>query len=254
MSSPQSPWPERCLGELCAPDRGITYGIVKVGDYVSGGVPVIRGGDIRHNGIDFNDDKRVSEEVSGQFQRTILRGGEIVLNLIAEPGHCAVVPPSMQGFNVSPGCRSHSAGAGGQPPVRKVCPAITPNRVVADDKTPGQRHSEDQSRNPPGCSGATPANLGAGRHRRGAWSARRQHRGERTVPGAREWRYSRYSSVNSPLLLSLRLRRVSRYHPVGVLIALNLCSTFLRPGADLGAESPAIRTEFRASAQRVSSA
>ncbi len=101
MSSPQSPWPERCLGELCAPDRGITYGIVKVGDYVSGGVPVIRGGDIRHNGIDFNDDKRVSEEVSGQFQRTILRGGEIVLNLIAEPGHCAVVPPSMQGFNVS---------------------------------------------------------------------------------------------------------------------------------------------------------
>jgi type I restriction enzyme S subunit len=86
---------------LCVPDRGITYGIVKVGDYVSGGVPVIRGGDIRRNRIEFNDDKRVTQEVSGRFQRTILRGGEVLLNLIAEPGHCAIVPPSMEGFNVS---------------------------------------------------------------------------------------------------------------------------------------------------------
>jgi type I restriction enzyme S subunit len=102
MSSPPSTtWTQQPLGALCAAERGITYGIVKVGDYVPDGVPVIRGGDIRRNRIDFNDDRRVSEDVSAQFQRTILRGGEIVLNLIAEPGHCAVVPPSMKGFNVS---------------------------------------------------------------------------------------------------------------------------------------------------------
>jgi type I restriction enzyme, S subunit len=100
-SSPSTAWPRQSLGELCEADRGITYGIVKVGDYVPGGVPVIRGGDIRRNRIDFNDNKRVSVEVSAQFQRTILRGGEIVLNLIAEPGHSAVVPPAMKGFNVS---------------------------------------------------------------------------------------------------------------------------------------------------------
>jgi type I restriction enzyme S subunit len=96
-----TPWPQRTLGELCATARGIAYGIVKVGDYVAGGVPVIRGGNIRRNRIDFNGDKRVSNEVSNQFQRTILRGGEIVLNLIAEPGHSAVVPLSMKGYNVS---------------------------------------------------------------------------------------------------------------------------------------------------------
>ncbi len=89
------------LGQLCDPERGITYGIVKVGDFVSGGVPVIRGGDIRKGKIVFDDQKRVTEEISQQFQRTILRGGEIVINLIAEPGHTAIVPPELSGANVS---------------------------------------------------------------------------------------------------------------------------------------------------------
>lgn len=101
MSSRAREWQIRPLGDLCARDRIITYGIVKVGDYVPGGVPVIRGGDIRRNRVVFDDEKRVSEAVSNQFQRTILRGGELVLNLIAEPGHCAVVPDAMRGFNVS---------------------------------------------------------------------------------------------------------------------------------------------------------
>jgi len=89
------------LGDLCDPERGITYGIVKVGDYVEGGVPVIRGGDIREGRIVFDGEKRVTEEVSQQFKRTILRGGEILVNLIAEPGHTAIVPPALAGANVS---------------------------------------------------------------------------------------------------------------------------------------------------------
>ena len=94
-------WKTTQLADLCDPERGITYGIVKVGDYVAGGVPVIRGGDIRDNRIVFDDAKRVSSDVSSQFRRTILRGGEIVLNLISEPGHSAVVPPGMVGYNVT---------------------------------------------------------------------------------------------------------------------------------------------------------
>lgn len=96
-----SEWRTVPLGDLCDVERGITYGIVKVGDYIPGGVPVIRGGDIRDNRIVFSEAKRVSPEISNQFRRTILRGGEIVLNLIAEPGHNAVIPVAMKGFNVS---------------------------------------------------------------------------------------------------------------------------------------------------------
>ena len=91
----------RSLIDLCDPDRGITYGIVKVGEFIPDGVPVIRGGDIRDGRVRFDDAKRVSEEVSNQFRRTILRGGELVINLIAEPGHCAIVPAELAGANVS---------------------------------------------------------------------------------------------------------------------------------------------------------
>jgi len=89
------------LAELCDQERGITYGIVKIGEFVPGGVPVIRGGDIRNGSIVFDDQKRVTEEISQQFQRTILRGGEIVINLISEPGHNAIVPLHLAGANVS---------------------------------------------------------------------------------------------------------------------------------------------------------
>jgi len=89
------------LAELVDPDRGITYGIVKVGEFVSDGVRVIRGGDIRDGRIRIDEDKRVTEEVSRQFRRTILRGGEIVMNLIAEPGHTAIVPPELADANVT---------------------------------------------------------------------------------------------------------------------------------------------------------
>ena len=94
-------WPSTPLGELCDSERGITYGIVKVGDFVPGGVPVVRGGDIRGGRIDCDDSKRVTEEISNQFRRTILKGGEIVLNLIADPGHSAIVPRELAGHNVS---------------------------------------------------------------------------------------------------------------------------------------------------------
>ena len=94
-------FPHRTLTDLCDTSRGIAYGIVKVGEFIPNGVPVIRGGDIRGNRIEFDDAKRVTLEVSQQFSRTILRGGEIAINLIAEPGHCAVVPEEFSGFNVS---------------------------------------------------------------------------------------------------------------------------------------------------------
>ena len=92
---------EKPLDELCDRDRGITYGIVKVGNFIPGGVRVIRGGDIRNGRIVFDNEKRVTTEVSQQFQRTILRGGEVVINLIAEPGHTAIVPNDLAGSNVS---------------------------------------------------------------------------------------------------------------------------------------------------------
>lgn len=89
------------LADICDPKRPISYGILKVGSFVDGVVPVIRGGDIRNNRIEVDGEKKVGREISDLFKRTLLRGGEIVMNLIAEPGHAAVVPTGMAGANVS---------------------------------------------------------------------------------------------------------------------------------------------------------
>jgi len=94
-------FPQIPLIELCEPTRGIRYGILKVGTFIPDGIPVIRGGDIRGGVVTYDEKKKVSREISEKFSRTILQGGEIVINLIAEAGHSAIVPEEFQGFNVS---------------------------------------------------------------------------------------------------------------------------------------------------------
>jgi type I restriction enzyme S subunit len=93
--------PQMPLIDLCDQDRGIRYGILKVGNFDPGGIPVIRGGDIKSGKVTFDPNKKVTEEISNQFSRTLLQGGEIVINLIGEAGHSAVVPLEYRGFNVT---------------------------------------------------------------------------------------------------------------------------------------------------------
>ena len=94
-------YPQIRLIDICDQERGIRYGIVKVGNFVSDGIPVIRGGDIKSGKVAYDNNKKVTQEISDQFKRTILHGGEIVINLIGEAGHSAVVPEEYKGFNVT---------------------------------------------------------------------------------------------------------------------------------------------------------
>ena len=94
-------YPQMRLIDICDQERGIRYGIVKVGNFASDGIPVIRGGDIKSGKVAYDNSKKVTQEISDQFKRTILHGGEIVINLIGEAGHSAVVPEKYKGFNVT---------------------------------------------------------------------------------------------------------------------------------------------------------
>ncbi len=94
-------YPQMRLIDICDQERGIRYGILKVGNFTPNGIPVIRGGDIKSGKVTYDDKKKVTQEISDQFKRTILKGGEIVINLIGEAGHSAVVPREYNGFNVS---------------------------------------------------------------------------------------------------------------------------------------------------------
>jgi len=90
------------LGEMVYPDRGITYGIVKMGGHPkTGGTYALRCSDVRFRKFDLSGVRKVTNEISNQYKRTILEGGEILLNIRGTLGGCAIVYDSMKGYNIA---------------------------------------------------------------------------------------------------------------------------------------------------------
>ena len=90
------------LQNLTDPDRPITYGVVKPGpEDPSTGIIFIRGGDISNGLIDEEHLRTITQEVSRPYARTILRGGEVVISLVGNPGEVAVVPDRLAGANLA---------------------------------------------------------------------------------------------------------------------------------------------------------
>lgn len=94
-------WGEVTLNSLCDQERGISYGVIKLGDTVINGVPCLRTSDVRPLHINTNSVKKISKSISNNYKRTILQGNEVLVNVRGTLGGVAVVPKSMIGWNVS---------------------------------------------------------------------------------------------------------------------------------------------------------
>jgi type I restriction enzyme S subunit len=92
-------WPHHSLEQLTDEDTKITYGVVKPG--LEGDVLFIRGGDISKGRIRTEKLRTITQEVSDQYKRTLLRGGEILMCLVGVPGQTAVAPAELRGANVA---------------------------------------------------------------------------------------------------------------------------------------------------------
>ena len=75
--------------------------MIKLGPSTAGGIPILRSSDVRWLFIDANDIKHIDSRISTQYQRTVLRGGEVVVTVRGTLGGVAVVPSEMAGNNVS---------------------------------------------------------------------------------------------------------------------------------------------------------
>ena len=75
-----SEWPHVALEDL-TDGTTITYGVVKPGDESEDGVLFIRGGDVVAGQIQHTQLRTISREVSDQYSRTLLRGGELLISL-----------------------------------------------------------------------------------------------------------------------------------------------------------------------------
>lgn len=94
-------WVEKPLAELCDSSRVITYGVIKLGDEVADGVPCLRTSNVRWLRIETEGMKRIAPSLSSEYSRTILKGGEVLVNVRGTLGGVAVVKPGMAGWNVS---------------------------------------------------------------------------------------------------------------------------------------------------------
>lgn len=94
-------WKQKPLAELCESSRVITYGVIKLGDEVPNGVPCLRTSNVRWLHIETQGMKRIAPALSAEYSRTILKGGEVLVNVRGTLGGVAVVSPEMAGWNVS---------------------------------------------------------------------------------------------------------------------------------------------------------
>lgn len=94
-------WVWATAEQLTDETRAITYGVIKLGDQVDGGIPILRSSDVRKLKIDYEGIKTISPDIAGQYRRTFLNGGEVVITVRGTLGGVAVVPSTCQGFNVS---------------------------------------------------------------------------------------------------------------------------------------------------------
>lgn len=92
-------WPKIQLDTITEEERPITYGVVKPGD--EGSVTFIRGGDIVQGKIAEGELRTISEQLSKTYKRTLLRGGELLISLVGNPGEVAIAPPSLHGANIA---------------------------------------------------------------------------------------------------------------------------------------------------------
>jgi type I restriction enzyme S subunit len=94
-------WAKVALSDLTEKDRSITYGVVKPGDEVEGGVAFIRGGDVSQGRIATGALRTIGSQLSQTYKRTLLRGGELLISLVGNPGEVAIAPASLEGANIA---------------------------------------------------------------------------------------------------------------------------------------------------------
>ncbi|WP_133011247.1 restriction endonuclease subunit S [Marinomonas flavescens] len=85
----------------CTSNKNISYGIVQPGQHDETGIGIIRVNNFENGQINTKDALKVSFKIENKFEKTRLVGGEVLLTLVGSTGQSAVVPVSLQGWNVA---------------------------------------------------------------------------------------------------------------------------------------------------------
>ena len=93
-------WQICYLKELTDKSEPITYGVLKPGDYIFDGIPLLQIKDVIYGEINTDELHKISKQLDSQYSRTRLSGGEIVISLVGTIGKIAHIPSSLLGANL----------------------------------------------------------------------------------------------------------------------------------------------------------
>jgi type I restriction enzyme S subunit len=96
-----SGWCWATTEQLSDATRPITYGVIKLGAETADGVPVLRCSNVRHLSLELDEVKKVAPEIAAEYDRTFLRGGEVLVNVRGTLGGVVRVPPACAGYNIA---------------------------------------------------------------------------------------------------------------------------------------------------------
>lgn len=94
-------WEVTRLDRLVDPKRPIRYGIVLPGPHYEGGVPIIKGGDVRPERLDPETLCRTDPAIDEVYRRSRLRPGDLVYSIRGSFGDVELVPDGLSGANLT---------------------------------------------------------------------------------------------------------------------------------------------------------
>ena len=86
---------------LLKDSKSLAVGVMYPGEHTLGGIPLIKVGDISGGRVIFKPSYLISDEVNKEYVRTQLKGDELLVTLVGNPGECVVVNPEMAGWNAA---------------------------------------------------------------------------------------------------------------------------------------------------------
>jgi len=93
-------WEVKKLNELCSPTSPITYGVLKPGNYIEGGIPLLQVKDLKDGNVDKSDIHRISTSLDQEYARSRVRFHDILISLIGTVGRVSLMPKVTETYNI----------------------------------------------------------------------------------------------------------------------------------------------------------
>lgn len=94
-------WDMKALYRITNPARPIRYGIVLPGPHFEDGVPIIKGGDVKPDRLTLDLLNRTDPEIEAGYEKSRMKAGEIVYSIRGSYGDVEIVPPELDGCNLT---------------------------------------------------------------------------------------------------------------------------------------------------------